>query len=129
MKTILVPTDFSASAENAARYAMQLALAIQANVKLCHAYRVPAEPAYAEQSSWPLYEALTLEDNCNKQLALLAAKLMKEEWATGTSGARGLQMTYTSAAGSPFSVVNDLASDKQTLLSVMGMNGFGAICL
>lgn len=41
MKTILVPTDFSATARNAAQYAAEMAIAINANVLLLHVYGLP----------------------------------------------------------------------------------------
>lgn len=41
MKTIVVPTDFSASAEHAALYAAQLAKTIEAAVLLLHVYQLP----------------------------------------------------------------------------------------
>jgi nucleotide-binding universal stress UspA family protein len=41
MKTLLVPTDFSPSSENAARYAAELARLIKAKIRLVHVYQVP----------------------------------------------------------------------------------------
>ena len=41
MKTILVATDFSSSAANAANYAAEMALRIKANLLLLHVYRIP----------------------------------------------------------------------------------------
>lgn len=41
MKTILVATDFSPAALNAANYAADMALAIKANILLLHVYRPP----------------------------------------------------------------------------------------
>src|SRR5215208_2527895 len=41
MKTIVVPTDFSAPAENAMLYAGQLAQTISASVFLLHVYQIP----------------------------------------------------------------------------------------
>lgn len=41
MKTILVPTDFSPSADNAVNYAAQLALTIEADLYLVHVYQIP----------------------------------------------------------------------------------------
>ena len=41
MKTIVVPTDFSASAEHATLYAAQMAKAIDASVLLLHVYQMP----------------------------------------------------------------------------------------
>ena len=42
MKTLLVATDFSRSAINAANYAAEMALRIKANLMLLHVYQVPA---------------------------------------------------------------------------------------
>ncbi len=41
MKTILVPTDFSPAALNAARYAVNMAKAIYADIFLLHVYQIP----------------------------------------------------------------------------------------
>jgi len=41
MKTIIVATDFSAAARNAAAYAAEMALAIQADLHLLHVYQLP----------------------------------------------------------------------------------------
>jgi len=43
MKTILVLTDFSQPAYNAAAYALQLAKYRKADIELAHAFKVPAE--------------------------------------------------------------------------------------
>ncbi len=43
MKTILVPTDFSVTAQMAAQYAAALAQAIQAQLTLVHTYHLPVE--------------------------------------------------------------------------------------
>jgi nucleotide-binding universal stress UspA family protein len=41
MKTILVPTDFSPSANNAMKYAAQLAQTVDASLLLVHVYQIP----------------------------------------------------------------------------------------
>lgn len=46
MKTILVATDFSSSASNAAEYAAKMALAINADILLLHVYQIPV--SYSE---------------------------------------------------------------------------------
>lgn len=127
MKTILVPTDFSPPAENAARYAMHLAIAIGANIKLCHAYKIPSETGYNNQGSWLLYNEITMEGECTKKLALLAGKLIREEWGAGAARVSGLDVSYTAAEGSAFTVLMELAKEDHVLFTVMGMNGFGAI--
>lgn len=46
MKTIIVATDFSPAASNAARYGMEMALSLHANLFLVHVYQLP--PVYFE---------------------------------------------------------------------------------
>src|SRR5215211_5268139 len=41
MDTIVVPTDFSPSADNAMNYAAQLAQIIRASILLVHVYQIP----------------------------------------------------------------------------------------
>jgi len=41
MKTLIVPTDFSPAAINAANYALDMALEINAEVLLLHVYQIP----------------------------------------------------------------------------------------
>lgn len=47
MNSIVVPVDFTASTVNAAHYAADLALAMQADIHLLHVFEVPAIPAEA----------------------------------------------------------------------------------
>lgn len=74
MKTILVATDFSPAATNAANYAAEMALAINADVFLLHVYQIP--PGYFEVSI-----AVNLEDiriGAEKQLNDLKEQLSKK---------------------------------------------------
>lgn len=41
MKTIVIPTDYSATANNALHYGIELAQAVQASILLLHVYQVP----------------------------------------------------------------------------------------
>src|SRR5690606_38849166 len=41
MKTLIVPTDFSDVATNAMNYAADLALAINASIRLLHVFQIP----------------------------------------------------------------------------------------
>jgi nucleotide-binding universal stress UspA family protein len=41
MKTIIIPTDFSPAADNAVRYGVDMALAVNASVLLLHVYNIP----------------------------------------------------------------------------------------
>lgn len=57
MKPLLVAADFSEPSDNAAQYALQLAISLKSNLCLCHAYRV--DTATVGRSQWPVYEGST----------------------------------------------------------------------
>jgi nucleotide-binding universal stress UspA family protein len=59
MKTILVATDFSPSASNAANYAADMALAIKADLLLLYVYKLPAS---YEDVGIPFNEGKFIED-------------------------------------------------------------------
>lgn len=74
MKTILVATDFSPAATNAANYAAEMALAINADILLLHVYQIPV--GYLEV---PI--AVSLEDlrmGAEKQINDLKEQLSKK---------------------------------------------------
>ena len=77
MKKIVVFTDFSERAAQAAIYAWHLAHELQANLVLYHAYLNPASQPYAAQIAWPLVNAGQLEINTRKELTLIASMLGK----------------------------------------------------
>lgn len=53
MKTILVLTDFSISADYTAQYALALAQQVEANLLVCNIYAAPQGQHTAEPSRWP----------------------------------------------------------------------------
>ena len=53
MKTILVLTDFSISADYAADYALALAQSIEANLLLCNIFERPADENTPDRKAWP----------------------------------------------------------------------------
>ncbi len=75
MKKIVVFTDFSERAENAATYAYHLSRELQANLILYHAYLIPSSQPYAAQVAWPLMNSGALEITSRKELELAASKL------------------------------------------------------
>lgn len=77
MKTILIATDFSPAALNAANYAADMALAINADMLLLHVYQIPV--SYSEI---PL--ALNLEDM--QQSAEREINELKEQLTRKTNG-------------------------------------------
>ena len=72
MKTILVLTDFSISADYAADYALALAQTIEANLLLCNVYQRPADEPAPDQKAWPKQAC---EHNSINDLGLLMGRL------------------------------------------------------
>ena len=77
MKTIIVATDFSTAALNAAEYAADMALAIQANILLLHISEIPI--AYLG------IPVAATEDEMMKD-AKKSLSLLKEQLMTRTNG-------------------------------------------
>jgi len=127
MKTILIPVDFSNPAENAAKYAMNLASAIESDVLLCHAYLIPAEVTGSEQVVWPLYEAESLVQLHQDALQHLAKKL--KSWNIERSGPDFYHPSITLSAivGTPVQAIEELAGQHKCGLVVMGLSGAGAL--
>lgn len=113
MKTILVPTDFSKPAENAARYALQLARYLEADISLCHAFFVPTVTPMAAQVAWPLYDYSGLKQDTDNALESLVKKLGVKD-GTNTVG----QFT---------TVVTERVTQEKADMVVMGMSGAGAL--
>lgn len=113
MKTILVPTDFSSAAQNAAEYAVCLAKEINAKVLLLHAYRVPV-PATEVPIMMPTPEELQKEneDFLKKEAIRLKKKI-------------GLDVQYKALMG--FAVDEILEEEKNAYLVVMGITGSGKL--
>lgn len=122
MKTILVPTDFSEPARDAALYAVHLANVIGAKVTICHALKVPMESPMAAQVAWPLEDYDTLKTEGANELNHLATTLRYEVKESGMSN------IYTcSSVGEVTDVIRNTVDDQKHLLVVMGMSGAGAI--
>lgn len=75
MKTIAVLTDFSPRATNAAKYALQLAAQLNANILLQHNFLVPSMDPLAAQIAWPMEDYEEIKKRCDQQLRQLATKL------------------------------------------------------
>jgi len=126
MKTILVPTDFSACADNAAHYAVQLAKVLKTDVKLCNAFLVPIETRLADTVVWPLEEYDSIKDGVNRLLYLAGDRLMKEEKLDSEHIAYP-RIDFSGRAGSVPDVVKEIVNEEKIPLVVMGMSGSGAL--
>ncbi|MET4139513.1 universal stress protein [Pedobacter sp. UYP1] len=126
MKKILVPTDFSVPAENAARYAVQLAKALNANILLCNAIKAPADTPIAAQVTWPLMDYPTLKEEVTSDLDVLVQKLCA---STNLDNNQSVcpRIAYESARGNVHEVVSTLVKEREIDLVVMGMAGAGGV--
>lgn len=111
MKTILVPTDFSKAANNAAEYATHLAKDIKAKILLFHAYHVPI-PA----SDVPI---MVSTEDMQKENEML----LKKE-ATRLHNLTGVEIKYEATMGF---AVDEIIHKKNVELIIMGMRGGGKL--
>jgi len=125
MKTILVPTDFSEPAENAARYALHLSKTLKSNLRLCHAFFVPADAPMAARIAWPLYEYSTMEAATHKQLHQLVKKLAYSNEVVSNLLSFQPSIEYNGVAGEVIPVINELVEEKRIGMVIMGMSGKG----
>jgi nucleotide-binding universal stress UspA family protein len=121
MKTILVPTDFSPAANNAAKYALHIARKVKAGIKLCNAIKVPAESAFAAQVAWPLEDLESLKDGSDAELNYLTG-ILENEWLIEKDDFQ-LRIQRATGVGSVTDYIRNLVSDEHINLVIMGMSG------
>lgn len=121
MKTIIVPTDFSACAESAARYSIHLAKAMKSDITLVNACTTVLETAIDGQQVWPVYEDDDINENIIKDLKALTVRLVQYGKMEAVQGHP--QINFVCQAGSAAEVVPDVAEGKRAELVVMGMSG------
>ena len=111
-KNILVPIDFSESAEKAARAACTLAQSTGATVHLLHAYVIPVEPAgLASTVSRQYIEQFVAESRAQLQ------ELAKKAGRAATMG------PFLVESGDPREVIIEVAKKLRAELIVMGTHG------
>lgn len=115
MKTILVTTDFSESANHAVEYAVRLATELDSKIILLHAYPIP--PANYE-IGLPPEVLVELKEN-----ALLNLEAVKKEWQIQAQ--ISLEMECVAEMGTPGEVIERYVKKHQIDLIVMGIIGDG----
>lgn len=123
MKKILVATDFSVSAENAARYALMLGSALQATIVLVHAFKVPNETRIAAQVAWPLMDYPTLKRDVDNELVAQVNKL-RRSYPEGEPYCPDL--SYEGVIGRVDDVITSYVGSDENELVVMGVSGASA---
>jgi len=124
MKKILIPTDFSVPAENAARYGLELAKGLKADVVLCNAIKVPADAPMAAQVAWPLMDYADLKEEVTGDLDEMV-KMLTDSCSNQETYCP--ELTYETDAGTVCEVVSRLVKDKKIDLVVMGIAGAGGL--
>lgn len=119
MKTLLIATDLSDKARQAAAYGYRLAQQLKARVLLCHVMNVPAEIPQTGMVAWPadVYEDM-LQDSDN-ELARLKCRLIAE----GEAGLYQPDITCVHEAGWVTDVVNAEADAHQADMILIGTHG------
>ncbi|AZA58404.1 universal stress protein [Chryseobacterium shandongense] len=129
MRTIVVPTDYSKPARNAAFYSLHLAAALKSNLHLCHAFGIPVESPMLGQTAWSLYEYPALQEENSKELKKLGKALEEKSKALWGDEAFPFHPSfyYVCEGRDVDQVINDTAEENKALLIVMGMNGAGML--
>lgn len=113
MKNILVPTDFSKSAENALDYAIEIAKLTGSDLVLFHAYQLPLETG--EVPITPSTEEI--EEQIIKSLK------NSERYITGKGA--GIKVRSEYKCGFPVEEISLCAEKNKVDLIVMGLHGAG----
>lgn len=121
MKTIVVPTDFSATAANAADYAVHFAQQVKADrIVLLHAYEIPV----AIDPMMPgiqIPEIDSFKESAEKRLYQFRSDLLLKYADTG------MVFDILAVYGSILSALEDFSEKDPIELVVMGITGGGAL--
>jgi len=115
MKQILVPTDFSDDARNAAHYAARLAERLKLGVTLLHAYMLPTP---VSEVPYVMINAEEMQKE-NEDIARIEADKLK--------AAYNVEVNYIVRLGFPSDEIESVMEDNNVDLVVMGMKGKGAL--
>lgn len=114
MKTIIVPTDFSPVSINAANFAANMAIAINANILLFNVYNIPV--AFSSEVPLMLISVDELKQTCESQLEELKTKIL--HFASGK-----IKVTTESRMGNIVDELEELCTHIQPFAVVMGAKG------
>lgn len=112
MKTILVPTDFSPSADNAMNYAAQLAQRIGASIFLVHAYQIPVS---TNEVPVLMVSAQELKNGADRGLERVSDQLQRDY--------PSLNIRTESRLGDVVDEIEDLCTKLKPLAIVVGKHG------
>lgn len=111
MKQILIPTDFSETANNALQYALELALLTGAGCTLVHAYEMPYDFAAQMEN-----RVVAIKKNAREKLQTYIEELKQHPRY------QSIRFNMQVEEGTPESVVEDLTEDIGADFVVIGLN-------
>jgi nucleotide-binding universal stress UspA family protein len=111
MKQILIPTDFSETANNALQYALELALLTGAGCTLVHAYEMPYDFAAQMEN-----RVVAIKKSAREKLQAYVEELKQDQRY------QSIRFDMLVEEGTPESVVEDLTEDIGADLVVIGLN-------
>jgi nucleotide-binding universal stress UspA family protein len=119
MKTILIPTDFSKGAENACRYAMEIARIFNSKIILQHTFETPV--IYSDVAFTTVqYDYKIVHDAAAKKLKVFHKKLF------GANDESGFKVEMVLQQGLASSRICETATEKKADAIIMGTTGAGA---
>ncbi|HKR04586.1 MAG TPA: universal stress protein [Bacteroidia bacterium] len=117
MKTILVPTDFSKNADNACKYAIEIAKETKSKIILMHAYETPV--LYTEVPLTMQMDYMVLAKSASVELKKYHDKISKT--------AKGVKIELVLQQGLASARIKEIALEKKVDLIVVGTTGKGAL--
>lgn len=117
MKTIIVPTDFSPVALNATNYAVDMALAINAEILLVNIYQIPV--SYTEV---PIALISTEEMQKASEAELIKLKKNLEHVTSGK-----IDIHYESRLGNTVDELENICTNEKPFAVIMGAKGKSGI--
>ncbi|AZI26739.1 universal stress protein [Pedobacter sp. G11] len=123
MKKILVPTDFSAPAESAAKYAISMAKVLDARLTIVNAFILPV--TVSESGLWPVIDTAELEGIIGGELDRMVNKLLDD--SCSDEPANCPMVNYRCAEGPVLAVIEQISGQIDPDLVVMGLSGAGGL--
>jgi nucleotide-binding universal stress UspA family protein len=123
MKKVLIATDFSENAKNAAIFGYKLAVQTKSDVEICTAMTIPAEIPQAGVIVWPMEEYQAIEEAALTELKQLK-KILE---AQHTDNDFKPSISFKAEPGITSDVIKTLAIQDHVKLIVAGTHGAGGL--
>lgn len=127
MKTIIIPTDFSRAAENAALYGLQLAAGFKANIILINALQVPLPVVTPAGIDLPFLISDDAQEEALHQLEVLKDKLKYQVIHRPGLSENAPEIKLAAGYGPAYAFITSRFNKERADLVVMGLSGAGGL--